>query len=104
MFSRKDHKTELCFSVGVRLPHRVILNRLQWQFRSFPYSQTEKVCVFKTALTFVDSVCEIWGPLISGLSILVVPKALTKDPEKLVNLIDEYQVRIVVFFLVESFN
>lgn len=81
---------------GVRLPHRVILNRLQWQFRSFPYSQTEKVCVFKTALTFVDSVCEIWGPLINGLSILVVPKALTKDPEKLVNLIDEYQIERLV--------
>ncbi|XP_066261449.1 beta-alanyl-bioamine nonribosomal peptide synthetase ebony isoform X2 [Euwallacea similis] len=81
---------------GVRLPHRVILNRLQWQFRSFPYSSTEKVCVFKTALTFVDSVSEIWGPLMNGLSVLVVPKALTKDPQKLVNLIDEYQIERLI--------
>ncbi|XP_050294222.1 zwittermicin A synthase ZmaJ isoform X2 [Anthonomus grandis grandis] len=82
---------------GVRLPHKVIQNRLQWQFKKFPYSPTEKVCVFKTALTFVDSVSEIWGPLVNGIAVLVVPKNLTKDPEKLVNLIDEYQIeRLIV--------
>lgn len=68
------------------------MNRLQWQFKRFPYSSTEKVCVFKTALTFVDSVAEIWGPLMNGLTILVVPKALTQDPEELVNLLEEYKV------------
>lgn len=81
---------------GVRLPHKVILNRLQWQFKQFPYSSTEEVCVFKTALTFVDSVSEIWGPLINGLSILVVSKALTKDPEKLINLLDKYKIERLV--------
>lgn len=44
---------------GVRLPHSTILNRLQWQFETFPYSSTEKTAVFKTALTFVDSVSEV---------------------------------------------
>lgn len=51
---------------GVRLPHEVILNRLQWQWMTFPYSVTETVGVFKTALTFVDSVAELWGPLLCG--------------------------------------
>lgn len=51
---------------GVRIPHKVILNRLEWQWDRFPYSSTEKNCVFKTALTFVDSVSEIFGPLLSG--------------------------------------
>lgn len=60
------------------------------------------MCVFKTALTFVDSVSEIWGPLLSGLCILVVPKSLTKDPEKLVNLIDEYQVNCL--FVLKVFD
>lgn len=50
------------------------------------------MCVFKTALTFVDSVSEIWGPLINGLSLVVVTKTLTKDPEKLIDLLDEYKV------------
>ncbi|CAH1993809.1 unnamed protein product [Acanthoscelides obtectus] len=81
---------------GVRLPHRVIQNRLQWQFKRFPYSSTEKVCIFKTALTFVDSVSEIYGPLISGLAILVVPKAVTKDPQQLVALLEEYKIERLV--------
>ncbi|CAH0555248.1 unnamed protein product [Brassicogethes aeneus] len=81
---------------GVRLPHKVILNRLQWQFKTFPYSKTEKICVFKTALTFVDSVSEIWGPLINGRTILVVPKTTTQDPDKLVKLLDSYKVERLV--------
>lgn len=53
---------------GVRLPHSIVLNRLRWQWECFPYSLTETVGVFKTALTFVDSVSEIWGPLLNGNS------------------------------------
>ncbi|EFA09829.1 beta-alanyl-bioamine nonribosomal peptide synthetase ebony isoform X2 [Tribolium castaneum] len=81
---------------GVRIPHKIILNRLQWQFKTFPFSETEKVCVFKTALTFVDSVCEIWGPLISGISILIVPKSVTLDPEKLIQKLDDYKIERLV--------
>lgn len=82
---------------GVRIPHRTILNRLYWQFKTFPYGDDETVCVFKTALTFVDSVAEIWGPLINGLSLLVVPKTITKDPDAFVGLLERYKVRLVVF-------
>lgn len=52
---------------GVRLTHDVILNRLKWQWSTFPYTACEKVGVFKTALTFVDSVAELWGPLLNGI-------------------------------------
>lgn len=59
---------------GVRLRHCIVQNRLEWQWRRFPYSETELYGVFKTALTFVDSVTEIWGPLLNGLTVVVVPK------------------------------
>ncbi|XP_067618590.1 beta-alanyl-bioamine nonribosomal peptide synthetase ebony [Eurosta solidaginis] len=81
---------------GVRLPHPVILNRLQWQWHQFPYAPTETVSVFKTALTFVDSVSELWGPLMCGLAILVVPKFITKNPERLVDLLEQYKIRRLV--------
>lgn len=51
---------------GVRLPHSIIQNRLQWQWEAMPFGETERVGVFKTALTFVDSVQEIWGPLLNS--------------------------------------
>ncbi|KAL9694360.1 hypothetical protein quinque_013645 [Culex quinquefasciatus] len=81
---------------GVRLNHETILNRLQWQWNRFPYSETEKVGVFKTALTFVDSVTEIWGPLLNGMSIVVVPKKITNNPERLVELLEEYKIERLV--------
>lgn len=82
---------------GVRLPHTVILNRLQWQWQTFPYSSTEKISIFKTTLTFVDSVAEIWGPLLKDMAILVVPKSVTKDPEQLVAILEQYRIeRFVV--------
>lgn len=56
---------------GVRLPHKVLLNRLQWQWNTFPYAEQETVGVFKTALTFVDSVSELWGPLLNGIYYLL---------------------------------
>ncbi|KAK7603033.1 hypothetical protein V9T40_003032 [Parthenolecanium corni] len=83
---------------GVRLPHAVIMNRLSWQWRTFPYTNTERVCVFKTALTFVDAVAEIWGPLLFSdpRTLLIVPKHITKDPEKLIQVLDTYKVERLV--------
>ncbi|CAH1101373.1 unnamed protein product [Psylliodes chrysocephalus] len=81
---------------GVRLSHKVILNRLQWQFRRFPYSNTENICVFKTSLTFIDSIIEIWGPLVNGKAILVLPKIVTKHPEMFINLLENYKIERLV--------
>nr|BDT05249.1 ebony protein [Gryllus bimaculatus] len=81
---------------GVRLPQRAVLNRLRWQWRVFPYTESERVCVFKTALTFVDSVCELWGPLLQGRAVLVVPKDITRDPARLLSLLRQHQVERLV--------
>jgi len=80
---------------GVRLPHCVIFNRLNWQWNRFPYSDTEHMCVFKTSLTFVDSVAEIWAPLLHDAPrcLMVIPKAITKDPERLINILHKNKVR-----------
>lgn len=81
---------------GVRLPHQVVLNRLHWQWCAFPYGPEEHTCVFKTALTFVDSVAELWGPLLQGRNVLVVPRDVTKDPERLLHVLEEQKVQRLV--------
>jgi len=88
---------------GVRHVHRAALNRLYWQWRTFPYKDDE-VCVFKTTLTFVDSVTEIWSPLLCGKQLIIFPTKVTQNVEKFVEVLEEYKIgRIfVVTSLVRS--
>ncbi|CAB3257676.1 unnamed protein product [Arctia plantaginis] len=81
---------------GVRLSYSAICNRLWWQFHTFAYSDTESTCVWKTALTFVDSVCEIWGPLLHGRTLLILSRETTRDPQKLVKVLSENKIQRLV--------
>ncbi|XP_014209284.1 uncharacterized protein LOC106639955 [Copidosoma floridanum] len=72
------------------------MNRLRWQWRKFPYSYNEENFVFKTAFTFVDSICEIWGPLLQGRKLIVIPRQLTKDPEKFIDTLETHKIQRLV--------
>ena len=80
---------------GVRLQHRTILHRLSWQWNTFPYSADEVGC-FKTALTFVDSIAEIWAPLLIGVPVHIVPKAVTQDTQRFIDLLDRCEISRLV--------
>ena len=88
---------------GVKHVHSAALNRFHWQWRIWPYARDE-VCVFKTTLTFVDSVTEIWSPLLCGKKLVIFPTRVTQNVEKFVEYLDRYQIgRIfVVTSLVRS--
>ncbi|XP_011630799.1 uncharacterized protein LOC105422919 [Pogonomyrmex barbatus] len=81
---------------GVLIPHATLLNRLQWQWRELPYADDEERCVFKTSLTFVDSVPEIWGSLLQSRTLIVVPKSVTKDPQKFIPLLERHKIQRLV--------
>jgi Non-ribosomal peptide synthetase modules and related proteins len=74
----------------------MFVDRFRWQWNTFPYGPEEHVCCFKTALTFVDSVSELWGPLLCGRSVLIVPREVTKDPERLISVLDHHKVQRLV--------
>lgn len=80
---------------GVRLEHRTILHRLGWQWRTFPYG-TDEVGCFKTALTFVDSIAEIWAPLLIGQPVEIVAKSVTQDTQRFIDLLDRCKVTRLV--------
>lgn len=77
---------------GVRLRHHTFIHRLLWQLRKFPYAESEQFCIFKTAMTFVDHVAELWCPLIDSRTLIIVPKDVTKNPELLVPILEEYKI------------
>ncbi len=67
---------------GVETSHRACVNRLSWTWRTYPFAAGE-VCSQKTALSFVDSVGEIFGPLLRGIPSVILPDEAVRDPHAL---------------------
>src|SRR5262249_42550102 len=57
---------------GVAAEHRQVLNRLAWMWATYPFAPGEVGCQ-KTTINFVDSLWEIFGPLLQGVSSTVIP-------------------------------
>jgi nonribosomal peptide synthetase protein BlmIV len=67
---------------GVLGPHRGIVNRLAWGWRAYPYTAADRVGL-RTPLTFVDSVAELFAPLLQGVPVEVIDADIAPDPEGL---------------------
>jgi amino acid adenylation domain-containing protein len=68
---------------GVLGTHRGIVNRFAWMWSEHPFAADE-VCIQKTSLAFVDSVWEVFGPLLAGVPSVLVPDDEARDPGALV--------------------
>jgi amino acid adenylation domain-containing protein len=69
---------------GVLGTHRGMVNRLRWMWRTEPYSANERAC-HRTPLSFVDSVAEVFGPLLRGVTADIVDPDVVRDPQCLVD-------------------
>ena len=73
---------------GVMGTHRGCMNRLEWMYRAWPFLPDE-VCCQKTALGFVDSIWEMFGPLLAGVPVVIASDDDVLDPERLLTLLAE---------------
>jgi len=80
---------------GVCGEHRATLNRLQWMWRRYPFMPGERCC-HKTVLGFVDSVWEIFGPLLQGVATVLMAESVAKDARRLVAALAEAEVTRIV--------
>ena len=80
---------------GVEATHAACLNRLAWMWREYPFEEGE-VCCQKTAISFVDSVWEIFGPLLQGIPGTVLGDEVVRDPRSLVRSLSEAGVTRIV--------
>ena len=85
---------------GVLGTQKGLLNRLQWQWNNYPVEENEIFCQ-KTTLNFVDHLWEIWGALLSGAKLLIVPDVVIRDGAEFLEILAQPQIRRVV--LVPSF-
>jgi amino acid adenylation domain-containing protein len=80
---------------GVLGTHRAALNRFNWMWRTYPFAPGE-VCCQKTTLSFVDSVWEIFGPLLQGVQTVIIPDGVVKDPQQFLQTLTTHSVTRIV--------
>jgi amino acid adenylation domain-containing protein len=80
---------------GVLGTHRAAINRFHWMWTTYPFEAGE-VCCQKTALSFVDSVWEIFGPLLKGIRTVIIPDRMVKNPKDLLHTLAAYAVTRIV--------
>lgn len=79
---------------GVRLTMENLMNRICWQWRDLPYKPDE-VCLMSKSLTFVDSLTELFGPLLAAVPV-VVAKEPSVNPELLIKYVSQHGVSRLV--------
>ena len=75
--------------------HRGVINRCRWQWAAYPFEPGETVAA-KTTLNFVDHLWEIWGALLGGAPLLLVPEDTVRNPPAFLDLLAHHRVRRVV--------
>ncbi|WP_394834951.1 non-ribosomal peptide synthetase [Pendulispora rubella] len=81
---------------SVPIPHRAVLNRLHWQWADFPLHPRADVGSLKTSLGFVDSIAELWAPLLKGVPLVAIPKHILLDPGRMVEALNRFRMTTAV--------
>lgn len=80
---------------GVLNHHRATLNCFHWMWREYPFAPGE-VCCAITSLSFGDSIQEVFGPLLKGVPLVLVPEWVVKSLPKLVATMASHAVTRVI--------
>ncbi|MFJ7156742.1 non-ribosomal peptide synthase/polyketide synthase [Streptomyces sp. NPDC101118] len=79
---------------GVCLSHRNVLRLLTTAYRHYGFSTADVWPLFHS-YAFDVSVWEMWGALLHGGKLVVVPAAVTRSPEEFLDLLVEQQVTVL---------
>jgi amino acid adenylation domain-containing protein len=75
--------------------HRACMNRFQWMWQAYPFEAAE-ICAQRTSLSFVDSIWEIFGPLLQGVPLSIIPDESVKAAEEFIWHLAAHRVTRVV--------
>ncbi len=75
--------------------HRGAVNRCHWMWQEYGFGAGDVFCL-RTSSNFVDSLWEIFGALVHGIPLVVLPGAAARDPALLVPLLARYGVTQLV--------
>ncbi|MFJ8860318.1 amino acid adenylation domain-containing protein [Streptomyces sp. NPDC102451] len=76
---------------GVMLTHRALLSGQRWLQQTFPLQPGDRQ-LLRTTLSITNLVREVFWPVLSGGTVVIVPPGDHKDPDRLVELINSGSV------------
>lgn len=76
---------------GAAVEHRQLLNRLAWMWKTYPFVAGEVGCQ-KTSINFVDSLWELFGPLLRGVPSVILPDEVLRDAPAFLNVLAAHGV------------
>ncbi|RCJ27418.1 non-ribosomal peptide synthetase [Nostoc sp. ATCC 43529] len=80
---------------GVLGTHRGTVNGLHWLWKTYPSTPQEVYCQ-KTAISFVDSVWEIFAPLLQGIPTVIINNATLLDPQLFIEALAHHKVTRII--------
>jgi amino acid adenylation domain-containing protein len=80
---------------GILGIHSGAINRFHWMWKTYPFLPTD-ICCHKTSINFVDSIWEIFGPLLKGVPAVIISDDIVKDAQMFVQTLAENHVTRIV--------
>ncbi|MBW4673819.1 MAG: amino acid adenylation domain-containing protein [Desmonostoc geniculatum HA4340-LM1] len=80
---------------GVLATHRGTVNGLHWLWKTYPFT-SEEVCCQKTATSFVDSVWEIFAPLLQGIPTVIISNVTLLDAKLFIEALAHHKVTRII--------
>ncbi|WP_257459082.1 non-ribosomal peptide synthetase [Archangium lipolyticum] len=79
---------------GVPITHGSMRGYLEWALQAFGYG-AEDVLLGTSSLCFDASVRQVLAPLLAGATLVCCPRALARDPERLLETVDREHVTVL---------
>ncbi len=79
---------------GVVVPHSALSNHMRWMQSAFDFGPETRV-LQRTAASFDASIWEVFAPLMSGGTLVLLPPDAQRDPEQIVRCIAKHKVTVV---------
>jgi iturin family lipopeptide synthetase A len=78
---------------GTILHHSCCQQRLEWQWKKFPFTPEENCCMARNALFHIDHFSEMWGTLCAGKCLVIVKNEFRKDPQQLTRIMEKFDIK-----------
>jgi amino acid adenylation domain-containing protein len=77
---------------GVISSHSTLLKGLYWMWESYPFEESEVCCQTRVLLSLIDSIWEIFLPLLKGVRLAFISEPILTDLPLLIDTLSEKQV------------